>query len=107
MGYEQAIAALADPTRRSVFESLRSGPQSVGELAALQPVSRPAVSQHLKVLGEAGLVSAQPVGNRRLYSIERDGLIELREYLESFWSEVLDAYGAEVLRKVSNTNRGV
>ena len=106
MGYAEAIAALADPTRRSVLESLRSGPLSVGELAALQPVSRPAVSQHLKVLETAGLVSAMPLGNRRLYSIERDGLNELREYLETFWSEVLDAYGAEVRRRVNGDKRG-
>lgn len=101
MGYAEAISALADPTRRSVFESLRSGPQSVGQLAALQPVSRPAVSQHLKVLERAGLVSARRLGNRRLYAVERDGLAELRDYLESFWSDVLDAYSAEVLRRMN------
>lgn len=102
MGYAEAFSALADPTRRSVFESLRSGPQSVGRLAELQPVSRPAVSQHLKVLEEAGLVSAKRLGNRRVYSVKRDGLTDLREYLEHFWSDVLDAYSAEVLRRVNS-----
>lgn len=105
MGYAEALTALADPTRRSVFEALRSGPSSVGDLAAAQPVSRPAVSQHLKVLEDAGLVSARPLGNRRLYSIERAGLAQLVDYLESFWSDVLGAYHDEVLRRVNGDER--
>ncbi len=72
---------------------------SVGELAAGQPVSRPAVSQHLRVLEAAKLVTVAPEGNRRLYSIRREGLEELRNYLDGFWSDVLSAYGAEIKRR--------
>jgi DNA-binding transcriptional ArsR family regulator len=100
MAYAQVFTALADPTRRRIFELLRDEPKSVGELAAGQPVSRPAVSQHLKVLESAGLVRAEPRGSRRLYLIRRDGLDELREYLDSFWNDALSAYGAEIARRV-------
>jgi DNA-binding transcriptional ArsR family regulator len=102
MTYTKVFTALADPTRRRIFEALRGQPQTVGELAKDQPVSRPAVSQHLKVLESARLVSFEPQGNRRLYSIQRDGLEDLRQYLESFWSDVLTAYGAEIGRRVDN-----
>lgn len=102
MAYEEVFAALADPTRLHIFEALRGQPRTVGELAKDQPVSRPAVSQHLKVLESARLVSVEPQGNRRLYSIQRDGLDELRQYLESFWSDALTAYGAEIARRVDN-----
>lgn len=100
MSYAKVLTALADPTRRNILESLRAAPKSVGELAADQPVSRPAVSQHLKVLEEASLVRVEPHGSRRLYSVRRDGLDELRRYLESFWSDVLDAYSAEIARRL-------
>ena len=96
MAYAEVFSALADPTRRHIFEALRDQPKSVGELAAGQPVSRPAVSQHLRVLESAQLVSVEPQGNRRLYAIKRDGLEDVRQYLESFWSDVLSAYGAEI-----------
>jgi len=102
MAYEEVFSALADPTRRHIFEALREQPRSVGELAADQPVSRPAVSQHLKVLESARLVSVQRQGNRRLYLIKRDGLDDLRRYLESFWSEALSAYGAEIARRIKD-----
>lgn len=102
MAYAEIFTALADPTRRHIFEALREQPKSVGELAEGQPVSRPAVSQHLKVLESAGLVSVEPQGNRRLYVIRRDGLDELRQYLESFWSDALFAYGAEIARRMKN-----
>lgn len=102
MAYEQVFAALADSTRRGIFEALREKPMSVGELAEGQPVSRPAVSQHLKVLEAAGLVSVEPQGTRRLYGIRRDGLVELREYLESFWSDALTAYGLEIARRMKS-----
>lgn len=72
---------------------------TVRELADYQPVSRPAVSQHLKVLQEAKLVSVVPEGNRRVYSIRHEGLEELREYVESFWTDVLDAYGVEIAKR--------
>jgi len=99
MSYAEVLTALADPTRRKILESLRAAPRTVGELADRQPVSRPAVSQHLKVLEEARLVRVEPRGNRRLYSVRRDGLDELRRYLESFWSDVLSAYSAEIARR--------
>jgi DNA-binding transcriptional ArsR family regulator len=105
MAYEQVLTALADPTRRHILEALRDRPRTVGELAARHPVSRPAVSQHLKVLARAKLVRAEPRGNRRLYSVRRDGLDELRRYLESFWSEVLNAYSAEISRRLKNEPR--
>lgn len=92
MAYGAAIAALADPTRRTVFERLRGGPQAVAELARGLPVSRPAVSQHLKVLKEAGLVRDRRQGTRRYYSVDGDGLAELRDYFERFWEEALTAF---------------
>src|SRR6266853_3348584 len=98
MAYAEVFTALADPTRRRILEALREQSRTVGELAEGQPVSRPAVSQHLKVLEGAKLVRAEPRGNRRVYSVRRDGLDELRRYLERFWSEVLDAYSAEIGR---------
>lgn len=100
MAYAEVFTALADPTRRSILEALRDRPKTVGELAADQPVSRPAVSQHLKMLELAELVDVEPQGNRRLYSIKRDGLDELREYLDGFWSEALSAYRAEIARRM-------
>lgn len=102
MAYAEVFTALADPTRRHIFEALRGQPKTVGELAEDQPVSRPAVSQHLKVLESAGLVSVEPQGNRRLYLIKRDGLDDLRQYLESFWSDALSAYSAEIARRTKN-----
>ena len=106
MANQQIFAALADPTRRRVFESLRVGPKTVGELSSGQPVSRPAVSQHLKVLQRAGLVDVQPQGTRRFYSVRRKGLAELRDYLDSFWSEVLCAYSAEVVHNLGEDSAG-
>jgi DNA-binding transcriptional ArsR family regulator len=97
-----ALSALGDPTRRVIFERLAERPQAVVELARGMPVSRPAVSQHLKVLEEASLVRVEPRGNRRLYSVRRDGLDELRQYLESFWSDVLNAYSAEITRRIKD-----
>ncbi len=102
MAYSEVLAALADPTRRHIFEALREQPKTVGQLAAGAPVSRPAVSQHLKLLESARLVSVEPQGNRRLYSVKRDGLDDLRQYLEGFWSEALSAYGAEIARRMKN-----
>lgn len=96
---DDLFRALADPTRREIFESLRSGPRAVGELAAGLPVSRPAVSQHLKVLKEAGLVRERRQGTRGFYSIDPHGLGPLRTYLESFWGEVLTAFQTAVEEK--------
>lgn len=92
MAYGDAIAALADPTRRAVFERLRGGPRPVVEIARGLPVSRPAVSQHLRVLKDAGLVRERREGTRNFYSVNGDGLIDLREYFEEFWDEALAAF---------------
>ena len=99
MAYADVLSALADPTRRHILEVLRNHPMSVGEIADQQPVSRPAVSQHLKALESARLVSVEPKGNRRVYAVRREGLDELRWYLEAFWSDVLSAYSARISRK--------
>lgn len=99
MGYRIALAALADPMRQQVLERLHRAPAAVGELAANLPVSRPAVSKHLKVLKEAGLVTDEAQGTRRIYRIDPAGLGELRSWLESFWSEALEALKAEVERE--------
>ena len=98
MAYRHAIEALADPTRREIFERLRRGPLPVGRLAAGLHVTRPAVSQHLRVLDQAGLVSARQDGTRRIYRIETRGLEELRRYLERFWGDALDAFRDEANR---------
>ncbi len=98
MTYATAFAALADPSRRMVFEHLRAGPSSVGDLARRVPVSRPAVSQHLKVLKEAGLVTDRADGTRRVYSIDPHGLAEVRAWLDQFWDEALAAFQAEAER---------
>jgi DNA-binding transcriptional ArsR family regulator len=84
--------ALGDPTRRAIFERLAAHPQAVGELARELPVSRPAVSQHLKVLKQAGLVAARPLGTRRVYRLDPDGLEALRAQLERFWTQALATY---------------
>ena len=105
MAYADVFTALADPTRRRILEALRKQPKTVGQLAAGRPVSRPAVSQHLKVLESASLVSVEPQGNRRVYAIKRDGLDDLRTYLESFWSDVLSSYGAEIVRRMTPKRR--
>jgi DNA-binding transcriptional ArsR family regulator len=89
-----AWSALGDRTRRAIFERLAAHPSAVGELASGLPVSRPAVSQHLKVLKDAGLVTDQPAGNRRIYRVDHDGLSKLRTELDQFWKSTLAAYKA-------------
>jgi len=98
MAYGNALAALSDPTRRKVFERLKHGGHSVGEIAKGLPVSRPAVSQHLKVLKEAGLVREERDGTRRIYEIDPQGLGQLRRWLDEFWDGALDAFRVEVER---------
>jgi DNA-binding transcriptional ArsR family regulator len=105
MTYGIALAALADPTRRAVFERLRAGPVSVTDIAADLPVSRPAVSQHLKVLKEAGLVRDEADGTRRLYEVDPRGIEELREWLDSFWDDALEAFKAEAERTARKKRR--
>jgi DNA-binding transcriptional ArsR family regulator len=87
-----AWTALGDPTRRAIFERLVEGPQAGGKLAGELPVSRPAVSQHLKVLKDAGLVVDRPAGKQRIYQVEREGLEALRAELDRFWTKTLAAY---------------
>src|SRR6266404_4997723 len=99
MAYGNALSALADPTRRRVFERLRSGPHAVGEIARGLPVSRPAVSQHLKILKEAGLVADRPEGTRRVYYIDPAGIGALRKWLDQFWDQALAAFQAEIERE--------
>lgn len=96
MAYTNALAALADPTRRNVFERLLDGAQPVVSIARGMSVSRPAVSQHLKVLKEAGLVTDRAEGTRRVYSIDPHGLAAMRRYLDQFWDQALDGFAAEV-----------
>jgi DNA-binding transcriptional ArsR family regulator len=102
MAYNEILDALGDPTRRRIFEALRAGPLSVTDLTKTQTVSRPAVSQHLRVMEEAGLVAAAAEGTRRLYGIRRGAVEELRTYLDTFWSEVISAYSMEIQRKFGN-----
>jgi DNA-binding transcriptional ArsR family regulator len=105
MAYQSALAALADPTRRRIFERLRKGPRAVGKLASGLPITRPAVSQHLKVLKEAGLVQEKREGARRVYHIDPEGLGPLRAWLDQFWDEALDAFRAEAELKAEKEKR--
>jgi DNA-binding transcriptional ArsR family regulator len=90
--HAKALDALGDPTRRAILEQLRGGPKPVVELARVLPVTRPAVSQHLRVLKVAGLVIDRPQGSRRLYGVDPRGLEALRVYLEGLWGEALASY---------------
>ena len=96
--HHEILAALADPTRRRVFEALRRGPHPVGALAATLPVSRPAVSQHLRVLSDAGLVVVRQQGTRRLYAVNPEGLRALRHWLDGFWDDVLTRFADEIAK---------
>jgi DNA-binding transcriptional ArsR family regulator len=94
---ETVLDALGDPTRRTILETLRrTGPSSVAGLAERVPVSRPAISQHLKVLGQAGLVDHEAKGTRNIYRLDRAGLDEVRDWLDQFWGDALDAFAQYV-----------
>ena len=97
MTYGEVLVALADPTRRALLERMRRRPCTVGELAAHAKIRQPTVSQHLRVLRDAALVSDRREGTRRYYSASRQGLAELRRYVESLWDDVLSAYAADDL----------
>jgi DNA-binding transcriptional ArsR family regulator len=97
------LEALADPTRRAVWERLNREPMTVGKLADELPVSRPAVSQHLKVLTSAGLVAATPQGTRRVYAARREGLAALRDYLDGMWRDALASYAAAFDQQLQET----
>jgi DNA-binding transcriptional ArsR family regulator len=99
----KALSVLADPTRREIFERLSNGPRSVGDLARGLPVSRPAVSQHLRALKSAGLVTDRAAGTRRVYQIDPAGLGEIRRWLDQFWDRTLAAFQAEFDDKQEQT----
>ncbi len=99
------LIALADPTRRAIFEALPAGPRSVGELAAQVGITSSAVSQHLRVLRDARLVMMRPMGNRRLYSLDPRGLSDARDYLEQFWQSALAAYAAALSEAANRDDR--
>src|ERR687884_92758 len=99
MAYRTAMDALGDPTRRAIFEHLSQGPRAVGEIASELPVSRPAVSQHLRVLKEAGLVAERREGTRRIYRLDPDGLVTLRDYFDRFWDAALADFKASAERR--------
>jgi len=92
MTYTNAINALADPTRRDIIDHLRGGPLPVSKIAQRMPISRPAVSQHLRVLSDAGLLKVTPIGNRRVYALAPEGVDGLREYLDTLWDDALRAF---------------
>ena len=107
--HDKVLHALADPTRRSILDRLRKAPLSVGDIAASLPVSRPAVSQHLRVLEGAGLVRARKEVTRRVYSVELQGIVELRRYLDRMWDEALASFGAAAdasARRLGGKRRG-
>jgi DNA-binding transcriptional ArsR family regulator len=105
MAYATALQCLSDPTRRRVFERLRAGPQPVGVLARGLPVSRPAVSQHLRALKDAGLVNDRAEGARRVYYIDPEGLGELRRWLDQFWDDALESFKNEMARVAAPRGR--
>ena len=102
MPYQQTLTALADPNRRMIVQLLRGGPRNVSNIAQNFQISRPAVSQHLKVLCDAGLLRATPVGNRRHYSLCTEGVDDLRTYLDEMWGTVLDSFADHIERTSEN-----
>lgn len=102
---EQVLEALGDPTRRTVFKRLRAGARSVGEIAEGMDVSRPAVSQHLKVLKAAGLVVDRAEGARRLYTVDARGIEALRNWLDGFWDDALTAFKASAEREATRARK--
>jgi DNA-binding transcriptional ArsR family regulator len=106
MAYQNMLSALADPTRRQIFETLVERPQNVRELAEALPVSRPAVSQHLRVLRDAGLVTDRRDGTRRIHSADPGGLAELRAYVERMWTDALHDFAASAGTPPPTPRRG-
>jgi len=104
MAYAIVLEALAEPRRRQILQALKAAPLSVAEITATQPVSRPAVSQHLKVLKTANLVWAEQRGTKRVYHLQREGLVELRNWLDGFWEDALLAFEAEVVRQAGQAD---
>jgi DNA-binding transcriptional ArsR family regulator len=104
--YQSALSALGDPTRQAIFETLARGPRSVRELAEVLPVSRPAVSQHLKVLKHSGLVVDRAAGTRRIYRVDPAGVTAMREYLDRMWDTALHAFAAAVEAEEAEPTKG-
>jgi DNA-binding transcriptional ArsR family regulator len=104
--YERVLEALSDTTRRRILTRLRERPCSVAEIADGLPVSRPAVSQHLKVLRDCGLVAFEPIGTRNLYRVESSGVRELRDWLDTFWDTALASYAQFVREQEQHRSRG-
>lgn len=102
MSYVIALDALADPTRRLILEKLRGGPRAVGEIAAGLPISRPAVSQHLKLLKQSGLVAERRQGTRHYFALAPEGLGEIRVYLDALWDDALAAFAAHVAKETAD-----
>ena len=100
MTYKTVLDALGDPTRRQIFAALRAGPRSVASLAEGLPISRPAVSQHLKILKQAGLAAVEVQGTRRIYRLDQQGLLTLRSWVDEVWEETMDVYRAEIQRQI-------
>ena len=100
-----ALAALGDPTRRAIFESLTRGPKAVGQLAEELPVSRPAVSQHLRVLKDAGLVTDQAQGTRRVYRVRQQGVRAIHAYLDRMWGQAMASFQAAAQRAAQDSER--
>ena len=100
------LAALADPTRRAIFEMIQRSPAAVRELSERLPVSQPAVSQHLKVLREADLVRAEPIGARRVYEVDPAGLVALRSWLDTMWDDALDAFADAARHRAQEGHHG-
>jgi DNA-binding transcriptional ArsR family regulator len=101
---QEMLTALGDPTRQAIFDQLSDGPRAVGEIASSLPVSRPAVSQHLKVLKEAGLVFDRQEGTRRFYRVDPEGIEILRRHLDRFWERSLAAFERQTLAEKGNDN---
>ena len=99
MTYQSALAALSDPMRRTILERIVEAPRSVGEIAHNLPISRPAVSQHLKVLKEADLVREERIGTRRIYRADGAALGELRAYIDEMWKEALESFSETVAKE--------
>ena len=100
------LTALGDPTRQSIMDELANGPMAVGELAALLPVTRPAVSQHLKVLKDVGLLIDRQQGTRRLYQLDPAGLAVLRDHLDRFWGRSLASFAEQLSAEHGSDNEG-
>jgi DNA-binding transcriptional ArsR family regulator len=103
----EAIAALGDPTRRAIFECLARGPKAVGQIAGELPVSRPAVSQHLRVLKQVGLVSDRADGTRRIYQVRQQGVQAIHGYLDQVWGQAMAAFQAEAERVAANPEQDI